>query len=80
MGNVVIAISLVLLSLSKCIGGDSLEGSIMFLSGFLSAAIGYILVAQGEVISCFVSIENNTYKISKLMTDLIEKISGKDNS
>lgn len=82
IGWIIVAVSglLIILSLGSCSDGDKLEGTIMFIIGFLSAGIGYLIVANGQMISCFVSIENNTHKTSNLLDKLIGTINKQESS
>jgi len=66
--------------LGECGRGGILSsgfGAMGSLTGLLVAVSGLFLVAQGKVISCFVSIENNTSKSVKLLRDLIERFGEK---
>ncbi|AFN73780.1 hypothetical protein MROS_0537 [Melioribacter roseus P3M-2] len=77
---VLVAALIIFSSFKSCIDNRHFDFNGEFIWGFLIATIGYFIVAQGQIISCFVSIENNTYKISELMANLIDEISGKENN
>jgi hypothetical protein len=63
-------------SLTSCITDDSMAkafGMITFPIGLLTGALGYLFVAMGQMISCFVSIEVNTHKTSEILEALQQK-------
>ncbi|MCJ7651499.1 MAG: hypothetical protein MUP85_23070 [Candidatus Lokiarchaeota archaeon] len=63
-------------SLIFCIVGivafESL-GAIVIISGVIALINGILVVAIGHLISCFVSIEANTYRTNYLLEQLIKK-------
>lgn len=59
-----------LLSLASCTSGNKFEGTIGFIIGILTAGFGYLVVANGQIISCFVSIEDNTHKTVEQLNEL----------
>lgn len=59
-----------LLSLASCTSGNKFEGTIGFIIGILTAGFGYLVVANGQIISCFVSMEDNTHKTVELLNEL----------
>ncbi|MHB9041583.1 MAG: hypothetical protein ACYC4T_13085 [Melioribacteraceae bacterium] len=60
-------------SLTSCVSNDSFAKAIGLLSfpiGLLTGAFGYLFVAMGQMISCFVSMEDNTHKTAELLNEL----------
>jgi len=60
-------------SLTSCVSNDSMAKAfamITFPIGLLTGAFGYFFVAIGQMISCFLSIEDNTHKTVELLNDL----------
>jgi hypothetical protein len=60
-------------SLKSCVSNDSFAKAIGMLSfpiGLLSGAFGYFFVAMGQMISCFVSMEDNTHETVELLNEL----------
>ncbi len=58
------------LSLASCTSGNKFEGTIGFIIGILTAGFGYLVVANGQLISCFVGIEDNTHKTVESLQEL----------
>lgn len=53
--------------------GDAISkpfGLIAWATGLLMVGLGYLIVANGQIISCFVSMEDNTHKTVELMNEL----------
>ncbi len=48
-----------LLSLASCTSGNKFEGTIGFIIGILTAGFGYLVVANGQIISCTVKYSMN---------------------
>ena len=60
-------------SLTSCISNDGFAKAIGLLSfpiGLLTGAFGYFFVAMGQMISCFVSMEDNTHKTVESLQEL----------
>lgn len=57
------------------VGIDSIKslGVIVIIGGVISLINGILVVAIGQIISCFVSIESNTHKTNSLLEELIKK-------
>lgn len=69
-------------SLSSCVANDTMAkafGMITFPVGLLTGALGYLFVALGQMISCFVSIEDNTYQTKEAVEILKEKFPNLNN-
>jgi len=52
---------------------DTFPVGTAFFGALLIAIIGIVIVANGQLLSCFVSIEWNTKKTNELLTELLEK-------
>lgn len=62
--------------LVSCVGGDAITkplGLIALVSGLLMVGLGYLIIANGQVLECFVSIEDNTYQSKETLEVLKEK-------
>lgn len=60
-------------SLTSCVSNDGFAKAIGLLSfpiGLLTGAFGYLFVAMGQMISCFVSMEDNTHKTVEQLNEL----------
>lgn len=61
IGAIIIFVGLSQFGQRSAFGGSSPFGPMGLVTGLLVAVYGIMLVASGQGISCFVSIENNTY-------------------
>lgn len=60
-------------SLTSCVSNDGFAKAIGLLSfpiGLLTGAFGYLFVAMGQMISCFVSMEDNTHRTVEQLNEL----------
>ncbi|MEW6507333.1 MAG: hypothetical protein AB1432_06250 [Bacteroidota bacterium] len=78
IGQIIIAVGglFAVLGLFSFIGGDSFTkpmGLLGLLSGLIMVGLGYIIIAYGQVIECFISIEENTHKTSEILEALQQK-------
>ena len=72
-GVVVLGAIVAISGLVSCIEDSGMLrgiGAISFSAGLLTAAFGYLVVAFAQVLSCFVSMEQNTHKTVELLNEL----------
>jgi len=84
VGSIVIGVGglIAFSGLVSCVGGDAFTkplGLVAFVSGLLMVGLGYLIIANGQVIECFVSIEENTHKTSEIIEVLQQKFPNLNN-
>ena len=55
------------------LSADRAPVALTIVGGVVGVAFGLLIVAIGQSVSCFVSIENNTYETNKAIQNFIEK-------
>ncbi|MBS3944433.1 MAG: hypothetical protein KGZ42_02970 [Melioribacter sp.] len=78
VGQIVIWVGglIAFMGLVSCIGGDAITKPLGFMalaSGLLMVGLGYLIIANGQLIECFVSIEENTRQTKEQLEMLKEK-------
>ena len=79
VGQIIIGVGglVAFIGLVSLVGGDSISkpfGLIALASGLLMVGLGYLIVANGQIISCFVSMEDNTHKTVETLNELKNKL------
>ena len=79
VGQIIIGVGglVAFIGLVSLVGGDSISkpfGLIALTSGLLMVGLGYLIVANGQIISCFVSMEDNTHKTVETLNELKNKL------